>query len=227
MSYDPRTIAYMAEILYQPVQLATDVLQSIHNRLFQQPELSYQNFQVAADGVHLTNIPDSPGANSSVSFLPDRLVIREELRSTTLEDFATRMVNVVGISLGELNIPQSVGQQFIVRSLVTPRHVRDSREFLSQRMLSGTMQTWEKLGRPMDSLGLRFTFPQHEDQHELYNTRIETWNQDPRSIWIENVGTFTRPIPVESAPELSTLMTSTYRFLTGPVCSFIQEYDTP
>lgn len=227
MSYDPRTIAFMAEILYQPVQLATDVLQGIHNRLFQQPELSYQNFQVAPDGVHLTNLPTAPGANSSVTFLPDRLVVREELRGTTPEDFATRMVNVAGISLQEIGIPASVGQQFIIRSLVTPRHVKDSREFLSQRMLAGSPDAWQQLGRPIDSLGLRFTFPQHEGNHELYNVRIETWNQDPRSIWIENVGTFTSPISVDAVPELSTLMTSTYRFLTGPVCDFIQEYDTP
>ena len=227
MSYDPRTIAFMAEILYPPVQLQTDVLQGIHNRLFQQPEISYQNFQVAPDGVHLTNLPESPGANSSVTFLPDRLVIREELRATTLEDYATRLVNVTSVALTEIGIQASVGQQFVVRSLVTPRHVKDSREFLSQRMIAASPEAWQKLGRPMDSLGLRFTFPQHDGQNELYNVRIETWNQDPRSVWIETVGTFTNPIPVGEAPELSPLMSSTYRFLTGPVCDFIQEFDTP
>ena len=227
MSYDPRTIAFMAEILYPPIQLATDVLQGIHNKLFQQPEIAYQNFQVAPDGVHLTNLPESPGATSAVTFLPDRFVIREELRATTLEDFVTRMVNVTGISLQELGIEASVGQQFVVRSLVTPRHVTDSREFMTQRMLGGPVENWQKLGRPMDSLGVRFTFPQHEDQSELFNVRIETWNQDPRSIWIENVGTFTPPVPAAEVPSLSAHMSSTYRFVTGPVCDFVSSFDTP
>ncbi len=225
MSYDPRTIAFLAEVLFPPVQLATDVVQGIHNTLFQKPELSYQSFQVAQDGIHLTNLPDNPGAVSSVTFLPDRLIIREELRGTTLEDFATRLVNVAGISLETLHIPVSVAQQFVIRSLVTPRYITDSREFLSQRLMGGSMDTWNKLGRPFDSLGIRYTFPQHEDRQELFNVRVETWNQDPRSIWIENVGSFTQALQAADVPQMSTLLTKTYRFLTGPVCDFIHDFD--
>ena len=227
MSYDPRTIAFLAEILYPPVQIAPDSVQGIHNTLFRQPELGYQSFQVADDGIHLTNMPETPGSVSSVTFLPDRLILREELRATTVDDFATRLVNVAGVSLKALEIPVTVAQQFVVRSLVTPRHVTDSREFLSQRLMAGSGDHWEKFGRPFDSLGFRYTFPQHDDRPELYNLRIETWNQDPRSVWIENVGSFTQPIPAGEMPQLSTHLASTYQFLTGPVCSFIAEFDRP
>ena len=226
MSYDPRTIAFLAEVLFPPVKLAPKVVQGIHNSLFQKPELSYQNFQVAQDGIHLTNLPGAPGAVSSVTFLPDRLVVREELRATTLEDFATRLVNVAGISLKQLEIPVSVAQQFVVRSLVTPRHVKDSRNLLSQRLIAGSTDTWRKLDRPLDSIGLRLTFPQHGENRELFNVRIESWNQDTRSLWIENVGSFTRPIRPEEVPQLSTSLNSTYDFLAGPVCDFIEQFDT-
>ncbi len=94
-------------------------------------------------------------------------------------------------------------------------------------MLAGSMESWQKLGRPMDSLGVRFTCPQHEEHTELCTVRIETWSQDPRSIWIENVGTFTNPISADDTPELSSHMSATYRFLTGPLCDYIQGFDTP
>jgi hypothetical protein len=227
MTYDPRTIAFLAEVLYPPTQVVPEVVQGIHNSLFQQPELGYQSFQVAPDGIHLTNMPETPGSVSSVTFLPDRLILREELRATTLDDFATRLVNVAGISLEALKIPVSIAQQFVIRSLVTPRHVKDSREFLSQRLMSGSMDHWGKFDRPFESLGFRYTFPQHDDRPELFNLRIETWNQDPRSVWIENVGSFTQPVPIAEMPQLGAHLISTYQFLTGPVCEFIQEFDTP
>ena len=227
MSYDPRTIAFLAEVLFPPVPLAPDTVQGIHNTLFQQSELSYQSFQVAQDGIHLTNMPEAPGAVSSVTFLPDRLILREELQPTTLEELATRLVNVSGISLRALDIPFSVAQQFVVRSLVTPRHIEDSRDFISQRLMGGEISTWQRFERPFESIGVRYTFPQHEDRQELFNLRIETWNQDPRSIWIENVGSFTQQVALEDMPQLSTHLTSTYTFLTGPVCSFIADFDRP
>ena len=71
MSYDPRTIAFLAEVLYEPIELASDTVQGIHNALYQRPEISYQYFQVAQDGIHLQNLPQSPGSVSTATFLPD------------------------------------------------------------------------------------------------------------------------------------------------------------
>ena len=45
MSYDPRTIAFLAEVLYPPTQIEPSVVQGIHNTLFVQPELGYQSWQ--------------------------------------------------------------------------------------------------------------------------------------------------------------------------------------
>ena len=93
--------------------------------------------------------------------------------------------------------------------------------------MAGSGDHWASFGRPFDSLGFRYTFPQHDNRPELYNLRIETWNQDPRSVWIENVGSFTQPIQASEMPQLSTHLSATYQFLTGPVCNFIAEFDQP
>jgi hypothetical protein len=226
MSYDPRTIAFTAEVLHPPQQLRADLVQGVHNTLYRQPAIGYQNFQVAPDGVHLSNLPMSPGQVSSASFHWDRLVLREELRGTTVDDFATRIVNVSTVALQALGVTTSLAQQFVVRSLVTPRHFRDGRDFLSQRLIAPGTEAWQAFGRPLQSLGVRLVFPPHEDARETYHVRIETWPQDPRSVWVENTGSFAGPIAVGDAPLLANLLYSTYRYLTGPICDFLARLDT-
>lgn len=227
MSYDPRTIAFLAEVLYPPIQLRTDQVQGIHNTLYRQPGLGYQNFQVAQDGIHLTNLATAPGQVSSVSYLPDRLVLREELRGTTIEDFATRVVNVATVSFQALGIGTSLAQQFVLRSLVQPKHARDGREFLAQRLLQEQAQALAAFGRPLQSLGLRFLFPPAEGGRDTFHLRIESWPHDPRSLWLENTGSFAQPTTTENLPSLAGYLYSTYRFLTGPACDYLGRFDQP
>ena len=95
MSYEPRTIALVAELLHPPVQLRPETVQGIHNSLYQEREVGYQNYQVAPDGgIHLSNPTTTPGSVSVASYGPDRLILREEFRPCTVEEFATRVVNV-------------------------------------------------------------------------------------------------------------------------------------
>lgn len=227
MSYDPRTIAFCAEILHPPLQLRADLVQSVHNTLYRQPVLSYQNFQVAPDGIHLSNPPMAPGQVSSVGFAWDRIVLREELRGTTVEDFATRVVNVVTTSYQTLGVTMSLAQQFVVRSLVQPRHFRDGREFLAQRLVAPGAEAWGRLDRRPLALGARLVFPPVDVGQETHQVRIETWPQDPRSVWLENTTSFPAPVPVADAPRLANHLYATYRFLTGPVGEFLSALDTP
>jgi len=227
MTYDPRTIAFAAEILYPPQQLRADLVQNVHNTLYRQPQLGYQNFQVAPDGIHLSNLAQAPGQVSMASFRFDRLVLREEMRGTTVEDFATRAVNVATTALQTLNIQQTVMQQFVVRSLVAPRHFQDGREFLSQRLMPSVADGGGGFGRPMASLGVRYVFPPHESHTETFQVRIETWPQDQRSIWIENTSSYPTPLTVADMPRVADQLAATYQHVTGPVCSFLAKLDTP
>ena len=227
MTYDPRTIAFGAEIIHPPVQLQTDVVQGVHDALFKQSGLGYQNFQVQNNGIHLSNPAQAPGQVSVATFLPDRIILREEFRACTFEDFATRVVNVVSLSHKTLNIQTSVAQQYFTRSLVNPKHHTDSRVFVSERMLHGGDGALGEFARPLHTVGLRLTFPQTEDEKNAMNLRIEPWPQDPRSMWIEVTGVFAQPLPSDSLPQLSDHLYATYRFLTGPTFEFVERFDTP
>lgn len=225
MSYDPRSISFTAEILYPPTPLRADLVQGVHNALFQKPQLGYQSFQIAPDAIHLTNLPQAPGQISSLSFHADRLILREEFRGTTVEDFATRVVNVAGTALSALAIPMSIAQQFCVRSLVNPKH-RDGREFLANRLLARG-DALGSFGRPLQGLGLRLAFPPTEQDRALHQVRIESWPQDPRSLWLEVTSTYPGAIAAGQMPGVADHLYATYTFLCGPVCDFLAAHDQP
>lgn len=229
MSYDPRTIAFAAEILHPPQALRADLVQNVHNALYQNPQIGYQNFQVAGDGIHLSNVAQAPGQISSASFLPDRLVLREELRGITVEDFATRTVNVATTALTTLGIGTSLAQQFVVRSLIAPRHFRNGADFLASRLVPPATAGADAFGRPLQALGVRFVFPPTPaaDQQQTFQVRVETWPQDPRSIWIENASTYPQPLPLAELPRVADRLAETYQHVTGPVCTFLSNLDTP
>ena len=227
MSYDPRTIAYQAEFLHAPREITTNSVQEVHSTLFGTPELSYQNFQVAPNGVHISNPVSSPGAVSSVTFAGDRIVFREELGGITVEDFATRVVNVTRIAYEKLGIPASLAQQIMIRSLITPESC-DGARFMMERLMRATSQDWEVFGRPVHSAGLRLTFTDPGNgQQQLFNVRVEPWLQDTRSLWLENAGSFAQPTTTDNLPILGEHVFSTYRFLTGPLSSFLSGFDHP
>lgn len=227
MHYDPRTIAFAAEILFPPQPVRADVVQSVHNALWRQPAIGYQNFQIAPDGIHLSNVPQAPGQVSMATFTWDRLVLREELRGVTPEDFAARVVQVVDASFGALGVPTSTVQQFTVRSLVAPRHYRDGREFLSRRLIAPGAEAWQAFDRPLHSLGVRFVLPPAPGGVETYHVRIESWPHDQRSIWLENTGSFAAPLAAGDSKRLAEQLDATYRYLCGPVCDFLATLDTP
>ncbi|MCK5944455.1 MAG: hypothetical protein KAI24_20875, partial [Planctomycetes bacterium] len=195
--------------------------------LYQQPQLGYQNFQVAPDGIHLSNLPQAPGQVSIASFRFDRLILREEMRGSTVEDFATRAVNVTTTAFRTLGIPTSVMQQFVVRSLVAPRHFQDGREFLSRRLMPSVADGGGAFGHPMASLGVRYVFPPQDQSQETFQVRIETWPQDQRSIWIENSSSYAVPLAVADMPRVADQLAATYQHVIGPVCSFLSKLDTP
>lgn len=223
MSYDPRSIAFSAEILYPPTPLRADLVQGVHNALFQKPTLGYQSFQIAPDAIHLTNMPQAPGQVSSLSFHADRLIVREEFRGTTVEDFATRVVNVATESLTALAIPMSVAQQFCVRSLINPKR-SDGRDFLAQKLLARG-DALAGFGRPLQGLGLRLAFPPTTNDRALHQVRVESWPQDPRSLWIEVTSTYPGAIPTAQMPSAADSLYATYAFLCGPVTDFLAAHE--
>jgi hypothetical protein len=228
VTYPIRTIAFLCEIIHPPVELQAKAVQELHGDLFEDAQFSYQNFNLGPDGIHLANQPEQPGQASSVSFLPDRLQFREEMRGLTMEEFGDRVTEVVRRSAEKLGFPLVTAQQYVLRSLFNPRHHQDTRAFLAQGVCQLREEQLGLFGRPMGLYGVKMVFPQTPDgEDSLFNLRVESYSDDPRSIFVENVGTFTHcPIP-GGLHRIGENLERTYHFIAEKVTRFVETFDRP
>ena len=224
MPYAPRTIALLTELIHAPVAPDPAPLQQLHNELFQAGNPPYQSFHSAPQGVALSNPVTRPGAVSSAEFLPDRMRFREELTALTVDDFAARTSAIALRAARARGIPQFAAQAVVVRTLVNPRHFEDSRAFLRDAIL-GMREETAAFGRDPALYGMRLVFPPTPEQPNSYTLRIESFANDPRSIFVENQGTF-GPIPVTPESDApSRNVDSTYEFLHTRALAFLGQFD--
>lgn len=223
--YDPRTIALLSELIHPPIELQASSVQAIHNELYGHAEFSYQNFSVGHDGISISNVGDQPGFVSMVNFLPDRIQIREELSGAHVDDFNRRLLEVTRISIERLSLPIVIAQQHVVRSLITPRHFPDSRDFLATGVCHMPLDGFAAFGRPVQLFGMKMIFPATEDSNVVHTLRIESFNQDPRCVFLEDVATFPTAIQPTQLGQLSENMAATYDFVREKALLFLSRYD--
>lgn len=225
MLYDPRTIAFICEVFHPPMAHDAAKVQAIHHELFKERRVGYQNFNFAPGGVMLSNPAAQPGANSSLSVLADRLRVVEELTEASIDDFIARLEKVLPLAVSKLEIQVATACQVSVRSLVNVRSFRDSREFLARGMFRFDEADLAAFGRPSQMLGLRMLFPQSGEERAFYALRIESYNADPRSLFLENVGTFPGVMPAGQVTAFAEAVRATYGFLAERTCNFLARFD--
>lgn len=225
MHYTPRTIAFLCELLHAPMQADPTPVQRVHNRMFESGEPAYTSFAVIPNGTVLSNPSSRPGEVSQVSFLPDRFQFREELGHLTYDQFADRVRRIAGEVAELRGIRHFQAQSVVVRTLVNPKSFADSRAFLKEGMFA-IDEELEVFQRDPQLLGLRMVFPPSTEDSAAYALRIESFNNDPRSLYIENQGTF-GPIDVlNGLTAVEDNVRHTYRFVVERGLAFIKAFDS-
>jgi len=226
MSYNPRTVALVAELLHPPMAPDSTLVQRVHNRMYETGQPAYSSFSVTPAGAVLSNPVAQPGASSYAAFLPDRFQFREELTSLTPDDFARQVRLVSEMVLEARGIRVFTGQQVTVRTLVNPRSFKDSRQFLKQAMFGFGNET-QSFGREPQLFGIRLAFPAGEGQQNAFALRIESYSNDPRSLYIENQAVF-GPVLIEQglAPVESNVLEA-YQFVLRNTLRFVSCFDAP
>lgn len=223
MTYPTRTIALLCELLHPPAPPDPRPIQRLHNEMFEGGQPAYAGFQIGPQGPVLSNPVVSPGAVSQVAFLADRLQFREERGSLTHETFAAQVREIAERSAPLRGIPVYAGQQIILRSLVNPKTATDTRTFLRDRLF-GFGDELDRLGPSPHLVGLRLGFGPDPEQSSAFGLRIESYNPDPRSLYIEVQGSF-GPIPTQDLATVETNVLSTYGFLVDKVLPFLGHFD--
>lgn len=240
MDYQPRTVAYLCDLLHPPHEADPRPVQRLHNRMFESGAPTYSTFAVTPLGPVLANPPSRPGTISQVAFLEDRVQFREELGDMAPDDFAVRVRDVASEAAPLRGISLFLSQTVTLRSLVNPRHFADTRPFLRDAVF-GFGDQLEALGRSPNLFGLRLTFPPEPGASSSIALRIESFQQDPRSLFLEVVATYA-PVPVprpvraaddrpDAPPQpvrlepLARNVQRTYEFLTDRALPFVARFD--
>ncbi|RKY22543.1 MAG: hypothetical protein DRQ55_00465 [Planctomycetota bacterium] len=222
-----RSIAFVTELVHLPVRHNPKSLQRMHSALFDRPGCSYRDFKLVPGGAQLSNaVPGMPGQPVSlVNLAADRVQIREEQTGVSKDEFAERLTALAQCALETLPVQLFMVQQFAVRSVVNPQAGEDARQFMLQTVAGfdeGLMSSFPSLP---SLVGMRFTFPPNEQDQAVYNVRVESFSQDNRSLFLENVGTFGRPVKADEVSKLAERFGATYAFLQDHVINFVEQFD--
>ena len=224
MTYTPRTIAYLCELLHPPAEPDPRSVQRVHNELFQESIPLYRSYTETVDGAVLSNPQTQPGAVSTASFLRDRFQFREELTGGTREEFIDRVLRLTSLVLEARPMQLFTAQVVTIRTLINPRQFRDSRAFLRE----GVFQLGSELAsleRDPQLYGMRLVFPPTPEDPHAFTLRVESFANDPRSLFLENGGSF-GPIVVERGLEvIRDNVDATYDFVVDRVLPFLAHFD--
>ncbi len=224
MDYQPRTIAFLSELVHPPQPTDARAIQKLHNQMFESGHPPYSSFAVTPAGPLLTNPSSRKGAVSQVAFLEDRVQFREELGETTQDSFAERVTNVLEFALPLRNVNLLTGQQVTLRSLINPQRFRDSREFLQSGMF-GFGEEMSVYERSPQLFGMRLVFPPEGEERNAYSLRIESYNADVRSLYVEVQGSFGPTAVTTGLDDITSNVHDTYEFLRARVLPFIARFD--
>jgi hypothetical protein len=228
MSYALRSIAFVAELIHPPVKHEPRGLQKLHTELFDSADADYRDFRVVPGGAQFSNSPQGglPGTPVSVAnVLADRIQVREEQTGVSKEDFEARLSTFAENALAVLPMQLFMVQQFAVRSVINPYSSNDARAFMLQTVFGYDETMLSMFPAPPSLSGMRFTFPPDPATQAVFNVRLESYSQDNRSLFLENVGTFGRPVTSGDVGELSQRFASTYAFLEEQVVAFVSQFD--
>lgn len=224
-AYAPRTIAFLTELIHPPTQPDPALIQRIHNDLFQEPDPAYKSFAVTPTGAVLSNPVTRPGAVSAASFMGDRIQFREELGSMTVDEFAQQVRRITERVATQAGTQVFTAQQVTIHTLVNPRHFQDAREFLAGGMFGFHGET-DDFGRELQLLGLRMVFPPSEGQPNAHALRVESFNDDVRSLFIENQASFPPILVARGLEAIEENIQVAYEFLVERALSFIGRFDS-
>jgi hypothetical protein len=224
-AYAPRTISLVADLLHPPLPADPSAIQRVHDQLFRGGSPPYTSFLVSPGGAVLSNPSATPGANSFAAFRPDRFQFCEELSSVTYDEFAARVRAVSEKVAAQRALPFFTAQQVTLRTLVNPRAYADSRAYL-KHALFGFDDEIDVFGGDPALLGIRFVFPATPERPGSHSLRIESWANDPRSLFLEIVSTYGGVRADGALVAVEENIHHSYRILTEPAMRFVAGFDT-
>jgi len=222
---EPRTIALITELIHIPTQHSANRLRDLYTRLC--TECDFENFIRTPGGARIERPASEEAGLARLVYLPDRLQFVEEGGFITIDDHCRRLEVILERSMEMLRIPIFLMVQSTVRSLVTPGAFKSAAEFIGRRLMNIAASDLSALGRPTNVFGFKLAVPPVPSRADSYNIRVEVYARDPKSLYLENIGTFRYQVGRGEISRASEAVKETASFLSDRLCPFLSLFDTP
>ena len=225
MLSEPRTNAFLIELIHLPTQHSPHRLRNLYQELCTQCE--FENFIRRPAGAVIERPASEEAGLSRLTFSSDRMHFIEEGGLLTLDTFCQRLDAILGRAMDHLGIPVFLMELCTVRAVATPGHFDSASDFISTRLLNFGEVDLSQLGRPTKVFGLSLSVPPAQDMRDSYSIRVEVFARDPKSLYLENAGTFRTPINRTDIARAGEAMRATSEFLSERLCPFLSRFDVP
>ncbi len=216
-------LGYATQLLYPPRILNKDLLRKMYVELAN--ILNLTESKELVDGIHL--ISQSPGEKEFTKYLirTDRTAVQTAFTTVSLDLFCRKVEALVKHMVRKFKIPIFISQVCSVRLLATPKPTNDSREFIGNMVCGFHKENLSLLARPLQTVGIRFYFPQAQNSLSDFNVKVESRVGDITKIWLENTAQFFRPIPNDTISVIHDNLSKTREFLTKNITDFLTQYN--
>jgi len=229
---EPCSIYFSTNLIHPPIKLeeSKDSIKEIYHELSKVKGCDYDNISFEGFPTSPPRFTKQQGKTvSSCLFLADRILIQEDWTDITLESFSQKIREISDRGFRLLKLGFILIQTCTVRSLFVPNHFADARVFLAEKTCGIGDKIMPYFKRPAHMFGMRLVFPPLKDVSHSFDVRIESFNQDPRKVFVETIGTFhlIQPITPANVDVALVNMSTTYGFCTNDVKNFLNQFDQP
>ncbi len=230
MLSEPRSISYGLECIHAPLQHDQQKLKKFYAQTLEEPLLEYTNFNAGPMGAQMTAVhgpasfPNTT-SHSVLTIAPDRIQLKEEWPSLSLDEFIARSEAAVRLAFGALQVPGFVAVQSMVRCLTSPQGVDDCRQWMNDRFVGLADDDLSHLGRSPALFGLRLSFPGIPEDPALHNVRVESFGGDQRSVFLEDTAVYSGQISSQEWNRIDSAIRTSYDFLTRNVINWLNSFD--
>ncbi|MBN1443639.1 MAG: hypothetical protein JXA90_13095 [Planctomycetes bacterium] len=223
MLSEPRSISLVCELVHIPMKHTADHLRELYNRVCR--SCGYENFIRTSSGARIEKQEAEGEGFSHLNLAGDRIQFTDDHVGISVDQFARKVSAVLREAFPLLRIPVVLVQQATVRVITTPNSFKTAAEYLARSLFRIRTADLELLGRPTSVFGFRLVFPPTREQSHGFNTRIESYLRDGRSLYVETVGTFKIPIQPQSLQMVEENILATAQFSSEKVIPFLSRYD--
>jgi hypothetical protein len=226
MLSEPRTTALLIELIHLPMQHSPQRLRSLYQELCTQCD--FENFIRKPAGAVIERPASEEAGLARLTFATDRIHFVEEGGLLTVDSFCQRLDAILGRTMDQLGIPVFLMELATVRMVATPGHFESASDFISARLLNlGAADLSSELGRATKVFGLSLSVPPAQDLRDSYSIRVEVFARDPKSLYLENAGTFRMPINRADVAAAGNAVRATSEFVAERLCPYLSRFDTP